>query len=162
MRQRLMAVRDGFSLIELVIVIALMAILVGGISLSFNMLYSADTKGTAYDIDNNLTSLKSRNMGSNKLMYMHLYRYSGDIYVDYTQEKSYTPTGDGELIGDSAVTLSCDGVVMSDGSVTTIGIQKKDGAFSEGPEQIRVSGDVGTSYVVYLIHDTGKHYVEEE
>ena len=154
--------REGFSLIELMIVIAIMAILTGGIALSYNLVQSADTKGTAYDIDSKLTNLKSRNMGSNKQMYMHLYRYSGDIFVDYTEEDSYTPTGSGEMIGDSAVTVSCDGAVMSDGSVTTIGIQKKDGAFSKGPEEIKVSSEDGTSYVVYLIQDTGKHYVESK
>lgn len=156
------AEKDGFSLIEMMIVIAILGILMGGIALSYNLVRSADTKGTAYDIDSNLTNLKSRSMGSNKQIYMHLYRYSGDVYVDYTEEESYTPAGVGEIIGDSAVTVSCDGTVISDGSVTTIAIQKKDGAFMEGPEEIKVSSEDGTSYVVYLIKDTGKHYVESK
>lgn len=154
--------REGFSLIELVIVIVIMSILTGGIALTYSLVRSADTEGTAYDIDSNLTILKSRNMGRNKPLYLQLYRYSGDIFVDYTEEKSYTPKGNGEVIGDSAVTLSCDGTILPDGSVTTIGIRKKDGAFSEGPKEITVTGDDGTSYVVYLITDTGKHYVEEK
>ncbi|MCI5732216.1 MAG: prepilin-type N-terminal cleavage/methylation domain-containing protein [Eubacterium sp.] len=154
--------REGFSLIELVIVIAILAILTGGIALSYNLVRSADTKGTAYDIDSNLTNFKSRSMGSNKQIYMHLYRYSGDIYVDYTEEESYTPAGAGEMIGDSEVTVSCDATVMADGSVTTIAIQKKDGAFVKGPKEIKVSDGDSSSYVVYLIKDTGKHYVEEK
>ncbi len=152
--------RDGFSLIEMMIVIAIMAVLTGGVTISYYMIRSADTKGTAYDIDSRLTTLKSRSMGSNKQIYLQLYRHSGEIYVDYTEEESYTPSGKGEPIGDSEVILSCDGAVMSDGSVSTIAIQKKDGAFLEGPEEIKVSDDGGTSFTVYLIKDTGKHYVE--
>ena len=57
------AEKDGFSLIEMMIVIAILGILMGGIALSYNLVRSADTKGTAYDIDSNLTNLKSRSMG---------------------------------------------------------------------------------------------------
>lgn len=152
--------RDGFSLIELMIVIALMAILTGGVALSYNMVRSADTKGTAYDIDSGLTELKSKNMGGNKLLYMHLYRYNGTYYIDYTDSESYTPGGNGTEIGDSEVTVICDGATLADGDEVTIGIQKKDGAFSQGPEEIHVESDDGTGYIVYLVRDTGKHYVE--
>ena len=50
---------------------------------------------------------------------------------------------------------------MTDGEVITIGIQKKDGAFSVGPEEIEVYDDNLNDYMVYLVKDTGKHYVEE-
>lgn len=161
MRHRFRSDKDGFSLLEMIIIIAIMAILFGGVALSYNMVRSANTKGTAYDIDGNLTTLKSKNMASNKLKYMHLYRYSGDFYVDYTDVASYTPAGEGEVIGDSAVTITCDGTVLSEGTVVTIGMQKKDGAFSQGPKEIKLSSEDGTTYVVYLIHETGKHYVEQ-
>lgn len=160
MKQGKMSGRDGFSLIELIIVIALMAILTGGIALSYNLIRSADTKGTAYDIDSGLTDLKSKNMGGNKLLYMHLYRYNGTYYIDYTATESYTPGGNGIEIGDSEVTIIYDGVTLADGDEVTIGIQKKDGAFSLGPEEIHIVNEDGTGYIVYLVRDTGKHYVE--
>ena len=153
--------RDGFSLVEMIIIIAIVGILTGGIAISYNLVRSADVKGMAYDIDSSLTNLKSKNMGSNKQLFMHLYKQSGNYFIDYTKEESYTPSGEGESVGESGISLKYDGKELTDGEVITIGIQKKDGAFSVGPEEIEVYDDNLNDYMVYLVKDTGKHYVEE-
>ena len=133
----------------------------GGIAVTYNMVRSADVKGMAYDIDSSLTNLKSKNMGSNKQLFMHLYKQSGNYFIDYTEEESYTPSGEGESVGESGISLKYDGKELTDGEVITIGIQKKDGAFSVGPEEIEVYDNNVNDYMVYLVKDTGKHYVEE-
>ena len=153
--------RDGFSLMEMIIVIAILGMLTGGIAVTYNMVRSADVKGMAYDIDSSLTNLKSKNMGSNKQLFMHLYKQSGNYFIDYTEEESYTPSGEGESVGESGISLKYDGKELTDGEVSTIGIQKKDGAFSVGPEEIEVYDNNVNDYMVYLVKDTGKHYVEE-
>ena len=153
--------RDGFSLMEMIIVIAILGMITGGIAVTYNMVRSADVKGMAYDIDSSLTNLKSKNMGSNKQLFMHLYKQSGNYFIDYTEEESYTPSGEGESVGESGISLKYDGKELTDGEVTTIGIQKKDGAFSVGPEEIEVYDDNVNDYMVYLVKDTGKHSVEE-
>lgn len=61
--------RDGFSLMEMIIVIAILGMITGGIAVTYNMVRSADVKGMAYDIDSSLTNLKSKNMGSNKQLF---------------------------------------------------------------------------------------------
>ena len=153
--------RDGFSLMEMIIVIAILGMITGGIAVTYNMVRSADVKGMAYDIDSSLTNLKSKNMGSNKQLFMHLYKQSGNYFIAYTKEESYTPSGEGEPVGESGISLKYDGKELTDGEVITIGIQKKDGAFSAGPEEIEVYDDNVNDYMVYLVKDTGKHYVEE-
>ena len=153
--------RDGFSLMEMIIVIAILGMITGGIAVTYNMVRSADVKGMAYDIDSSLTNLKSKNMGSNKQLFMHLYKQSGNYFIDYTEEESYTPSGEGESVGESGISLKYDGKELTDGEVITIGIQKIDGAFSVGPEEIEVYDDNVNDYMVYLVKDTGKHYVEE-
>ncbi len=153
--------RDGFSLMEMIIVIAILGMITGGIAVTYNMVRSADVKGMAYDIDSSLTNLKSKNMGSNKQLFMHLYKQSGNYFIDYTEEESYTPSGEGESVGESGISLKYDGKELTDGGVITIGIQKKDGAFSVGPEEIEVYDNNVNDYMVYLVKDTGKHYVEE-
>ena len=85
--------RDGFSLMEMIIVIAILGMITGGIAVTYNMVRSADVKGMAYDIDSSLTNLKSKNMGSNKQLFMHLYKQSGNYFIDYTEEESYTRQG---------------------------------------------------------------------
>ena len=144
--------RDGFSLMEMIIVIAILGMITGGIAVTYNMVRSADVKGMAYDIDSSLTNLKSKNMGSNKQL---------NYFIDYTEEESYTPSGEGESVGESGISLKYDGKELTDGEVITIGIQKKDGAFSVGPEEIEVYDNNVNDYMVYLVKDTGKHYVEE-
>ena len=153
--------RDGFSLMEMIIVIAILGMITGGIAVTYNMVRSADVKGMAYDIDSSLTNLKSKNKGSNKQLFMHLYKQSGNYFIDYTEEESYTPSGEGESVGESGISLKYDGKELTDGEVITIGIQKKDGAFSVGPEEIEVYDNNVNDYMVYLVKDTGKHYVEE-
>ena len=153
--------RDGFSLMEMIIVIAILGMITGGIAVTYNMVRSADVKGMAYDIDSSLTNLKSKNMGSNKQLFMHLHKQSGNYFIDYTEEESYTPSGEGESVGESGISLKYDGKELTDGEVITIGIQKKDGAFSVGPEEIEVYDNNVNDYMVYLVKDTGKHYVEE-
>ena len=56
--------RDGFSLMEMIIVIAILGMITGGIAVTYNMVRSADVKGMAYDIDSSLTNLKSKNISS--------------------------------------------------------------------------------------------------
>ena len=153
--------RDGFSLMEMIIVIAILGMITGGIAVTYNMVRSADVKGMAYDIDSSLTNLKSKNMGSNKQLFMHLYKQSGNYFIDYTEEESYTPSGEGESVGESGISLKYDGKELTDGEGITIGIQKKDDAFSVGPEEIEVYDNNVNDYMVYLVKDTGKHYVEE-
>ena len=41
--------RDGFSLMEMIIVIAILGMITGGIAVTYNMVRSADVKGMAYD-----------------------------------------------------------------------------------------------------------------
>ncbi len=160
--------REGFSLVELIIVIAIMAILSGGALLSYNLVRSADTKGTAYDIDSELTTLRSETMAKAGTTYMHLYRYNDEYYIDVTSSESFSAWGEGTKIGDSRVTVTIVysewyKVTLSNWSVFTIRYQKKDGAFySSGdfPIEIDVTSDGATGYAVYMIKNTGKHYVE--
>jgi len=109
----------------MIIVIAILGMITGGIAVTYNMVRSADVKGMAYDIDSSLTNLKSKNMGSNKQLFMHLYKQSGNYFIDYTEEESYTPSGEGESVGESGISLKYDGKELTDGEVITIGIQKK-------------------------------------
>ena len=155
--------KDGFSLVELIITISIIAILTGLAAFGFGYLRTADAKGTANAINSGLSDLKAENMTKNKKIYMHLYEYDGSYYIHYTsedEESSFSPDGSGKEIGKSTVTVSCDGTEMSDGSDVRFSVRKKDGAFTHGPKQIDVSASNGSHYRIKLVWDTGKHYME--
>lgn len=181
MRERSIVDRKGFSLVEMLIVIALLGILVGGIGLSIGLLRSADTKGTAYDIKSGLTDLKSRTTGGKDQPYMYLYSINDTYYLDitYTEPTSYVPTTDAKEIGDSRIqiTYGADKKAIEDEADGFIcfAFQKKDGSFlkdedgkcikggkSTCPEEVYISSDGASSYVVHMVPDTGHHYVEEK
>lgn len=155
--------REGFSLVEMIIVIAIMGILTGGVALSYNLICEADTKGAAYDIDNELTELKSRNMAGNKTIYMHLYQYAGSYYIAYSDNATFTATTDAKKIGEDGVQISYKDETGSIAPVSMlhISIQKKDGAFLQAPDEIIVTAKKASTYTLQLIKDTGRHYVEE-
>lgn len=127
--------REGFSLMEMIIIIGIIGILAGAIGLSIGLLKSTDTKSTAYDINSSLTDVKSKTMGGKGQPYMYLYRLNSSYYLDVTDQKpaDYSPTTDAKEIGDTDVSISfgstkqsLDGV--SDGFIC-FAFQKKDGAF---------------------------------
>lgn len=172
--------RKGYSLMEMVVVIALMGILVSVIGLSIGLLRSADTKGAAYDINSGLTDLKSRTTGGKDQPYLYLYSLNQTYYLDlsYVEPDVYTPTAEAKEIGDSRLQIlyGTGKTALSDApdGFICMAFQKKDGAFlmdetgaclkdgrSTCPEIIHVVADDATNYMVHMIPDTGHHYVDE-
>lgn len=163
MNRKQVTERDGFSLVEMIIVIAVMAVLVGTIALSYNLLRAADTKGAANEINSGLSDLKSKSMATNKTIYMHLYQLNGTYYIAYSEDETFTPTEEALDIGDDSmqITYKDESGVVHPVSMVHIKMQKKDGAFAQAPTEITVSADRAPTRTVHLIKDTGKHYVED-
>ncbi len=159
--------KSGFSLIEMVIVIAIMALMVGFIVLGFGLVTSGNTKKCAEEINSGLTQLKSRTMAKSTPEYMRLSQ-NGDRLVMgyYTRDDTgnYSLQGSEREIAAGDVSVSCDTVPLSDGDTVTFAIRKKDGAFEavdgDVPQKIEVRGSQNQVYRIVLVKDTGRHYIE--
>lgn len=167
---------EGFSLVELIIVIAIMAILTGGIALGLNVLRSADSKKLANQLNSGFTTLRSENMAKDKQSYMHLYWQDGSYYLEMSDKTEPSRDGSATKIGSGSVSVAFKGkndVTLTSGSALALsfGMKKKDGSFIEkvtndtndtelkATSEIVVSSDTA-EYTIVLVRDTGRHYLE--
>ena len=181
MLRRTRADKEGFSLIELVITIAIMAIVVGGVALTLGLLRSADSQGAAQRLNSSLNDLKTQNMANAYSVYMNVYRHDDNYYVKYTKNNPLTTidTDDlGKKIGDSKIIIKFHNNEIVEDRIFSLTIKKSDGSFGTkytvgnsgygcvpvtlpSPAEFSVQArSGGTVYTVILVSNTGRHYVD--
>ena len=155
----------GFSLVELLIVIGIIAIVCSATFFGFGYLSMADCNKCANRINSGLSTVKSKTMAEVDQVNMFVYRYDDDYYIKYDKADTITKDSDAEKIGNGQIAItihSASGAttVLQNGSdPVKVSISRKDGSYKEGPQLFEVSaGDLKKS--VYLVTDTGKHFVE--
>ncbi len=165
--------REGYSLVELIVVIALMALLVGLAALSIGLLTASDSKGLASHINDGLTDLKAMTESNSGPYYMHIYRSADGYYVKYDTSPSFTVPSDDEdstKLGSKNLGLEWVDASGNINSVATgdhfdVCMQKKDGAYrdtanNDAPAKIQILDEGAVEFTVVLAKDTGLHYVE--
>ena len=178
--------KEGFSLIELIIAIAILVIFVGIVSLSTALLRRADTKGLASGVNDSLTDLKALTEAHTGPFYLHIYKNDNGYYAYYDENIAFTAPGYtdppvGERIGSSSLGLlvSYDGSSAEDVTeekTVTIQMQKKDGAYKDlikknesgadelvkvAPRYFLIKLRNRLDYKVVLAKATGLHYMEQ-
>lgn len=173
----------GLSLIELIVVVAILGVFAGTVGFSIRMINSARTSSCAKDINSALDYVKTRTMSKEDPTYLIIYRStkegkSGYYYAYSTKPDTFSPNEDVDrragtiniklyynLVGDTQEKELIDQYVV-------IGFDKASGAFknftpaavgtklvSGQVQKIKVAGSSSPSYVT-LVVDTGKHYIE--
>ena len=160
----------GFSMVELIITIAIMAILTGSFVAAAGYLKYANAKSGAKKINTELSELRIESMSKMNTPYMYLYNIGGTTYMKVVAGENANKAKENGLldknttkVGNAQVTVSCDGTKITDGNAVTITMDKSTGAFLLGPEKIEVASvDGKSSYVIKLVKTTGRHYIEGE
>ncbi|MBO7515891.1 MAG: type II secretion system protein [Lachnospiraceae bacterium] len=164
----------GFSLVELMIVVAIISVLIGVVTITYSIVGKANAKSYATTLKQAIASARSDTMGRVQNTYELIITGNADGTVD-------VQVGDGgnrQRIGDSKcpVDLSSDGAVvdMTPGRVFRMKFSKSDGhvtymhfdggaipAFSSpGELRIQCGPDGGKQYTVHVVKQTGKVYMD--
>ena len=180
---RLREDKMGFSLVELIIVIAIVAILSGGVALGLGLTRSPHSLSLANALNTSFADLRSENQAKAGRTYMNLYRLSDGYYVQFTEKDPLTSvpaTGeDGKKIGNKDCVIRLSGGTFDSTYVYSFTMEKKDGSFgssykkskggtssnvsyhSSGATEISVMLENGNSpHKVILVTTTGRHYTE--
>ena len=160
--------REAFSLIELVIAIAILTIFVGVVSLSVSLLRSSDTRGLANGVNGALTDLKAYTQSYHGPYYMFIYKNNKGYYAHFDSSPTFDvpteePADGDEKLGAADLVLKTDTGELASGDKVMLKIQKKDGAYASAPKYFEVyesEEETDPEYKVILAKNTGLHYIE--
>lgn len=162
----------GFSLIEVIIVIALIAVLAGSSVAMIGHIRYANTKKVAEEVDKSLSRLRLDTMSQEKRQYLYIYEMTDPGYEGYylrllaEDNTSIILDGSGIRLCGPNVTFDPIGVEWKaaphNGVRYFVVAFKKNGQLDDtvmgGMESIVINGN-GT-YTIRLNYDTGRHYLE--
>ena len=163
----------GYSLVELIVVIAIMAVMVGVMSLGLGMMFTRDANYVAVRIDDMLTEARTASM-SRAGTFTYSFHIDGsspsNSYVKIDQTTDTGTTEYKRILLDKRVTVKVNGSEANDFSVVfdkakgNVKTAEIDGtARSDLVYEIDVTSKKNTSKTnkVTLVTTTGRHYTEK-
>ena len=96
----------GFSMVELIIVIAIMGICSSLATIGFGYLQSGNVKSAARNIDATLTKLRLDTMKQTNQPTMYIYKKGSDYYMYCTANTFNRDSAAGQRIGNSNVSIT--------------------------------------------------------
>lgn len=178
----------GFSLVELIITMGIMAILAGVTVFAVGYINTGKTKKASTALDNQLDYIQTETMTKKGTAYLYLYKTADGIYTyvhttdttypdgftSRTQLDSNLPSGGGRKICDASVTgrvstSGGDSYELSTGNMLKIGYDKSTGSIAysnsgsvtETDFYNRISLEGKQHFQINMIKATGKHYIVE-
>lgn len=150
----------GMSLVEILVVVAIMSIAVGGSGLGLSLAYSRDAEKCAKTIDAALENTRMLSMSQKGIFTMEIDLENNMLYIHSSE--SSDPIEEEQL--QQRVEIS----VPADASATSVTVQfdKSTGKVlsmsgeADGVLRIVSENNNGKRATVVLVKGTGKHYVE--
>lgn len=171
MRKRTLRDQNGITLVEIIIVIAIIGILASTSVMMIGHLHYADTQKVVKTLDSSLDALQVKTMSKTGNYYMYVYRLDNSFYMRILPD---------DISGFDTTKFTKDGTRLCNSTITIYG--KKAGASSEVTDKsyvIKVAYtksalfdsastnvdeiyiDGVPDYTLKLVMDTGKHFVQE-
>ena len=168
---------SGFSLVELIIVIAIIAALIGTVILSVSMVFSANAKACSNDLQRAVADCKVTTMGKAQAWLIVYRGENGSIYsqLHIMEQKEGGEAGElqeikeePQKIGGNRVSVTYkdasgnEGLELPTGADAGIRIEfdRSSGSFKEAPQQMRIQGG-SRDYKLDFIRLTGKIAVNQ-
>lgn len=157
----------GFSLIEMIVVIAILGILASGAVMSVGMLNSANVSKGAGAVDSILTEVRMDTMCKEAKPYLYVYMLNDNIYM----KVSISDTASGaSLTADSGRLVLRNGsfsykrsteseTSMTNGGAIRVGFLRSSGAFDTKYEYMKLAGK-SRNAIIRCTAETGRHNVE--
>lgn len=182
----------GFTLVEMIITIAIMAILAGVAAGSMSLITAGNAKKSSARFNSALNEAQVQTMSRVKPTYLYLYRASNGRIMVATSESDAADACKtiGEItaatrkereVGDSTITVkytqNSTEKTLGDGEILRITYRKDSGAYDVGesghtndfslaPADRKFISEVKfegkSSYKVKMVKETGRHYVEKK
>lgn len=159
--------KKGFTMLELIIVIAILGIFTALTSLTFAYIRSGNVKSAAKTVDATLDTLRIETMSRFKTPKMYIYKYGDNYYMYCGYTAPDYNSANGTKIGNNTVKISYGSPakeLAAGDAGCVISYEKGNGVFSSAsPSQIlfeKEEGD-GVKYKINMVIETGKHSLEK-
>ena len=170
MRERKLRNQKGITLVEIIIVIAIVGILASTAVMMIGHLHYADTQKVVKTLDSSLNELQVKTMSKTGDYYMYVYHLSDGYYVQILSENlsafdASRLTTDGKKLSNNTISICQDGVELPEDGYMKIAYTKQ-ATFdttktfdtpNTNVQTIRIDGV--PEYSIQLVYDTGKHFV---
>lgn len=154
----------GYSLVELIIVIAIIGIVTTGTISVMGLIARSNKQKCASSIQTALDTLRVETMSKSTPCYLYLYCKDDEYYLLHSQQEMISCDGTGSLIGNSSMFISVGGTKLTEAnSPVKLAVNRKDGSYREDASSgISFYDTISVSdiYTVHLVKNTGAHYVK--
>ena len=158
----------GFSMVELIIVVAIIGIMTAVATISMGYIQSGNLRSAAKKIDLSLSKLKYDAKSKENKVYLYIYKSNDKYYMYYSEDENASASltaANGSLICDNRCKITFNGGVAVEGGSYIKVAYKKSGAISSKSNLSNDISDITISYadgtgIIYknvIYKETGKH-----
>lgn len=171
MRKQTLRDHKGITLVEIIIVIAILGILASTVVGMLGHLHYADTQKVVKTLDTSLDALQVKTMSKTGQFYMYVYKSGGNYYVRTLQkdldnfDSSVLNTDGTRLCNDTIsiwkVSAAEEKIEVKDMTYIKIAYTKSALFDTTNTNTDKIYIDGVPDYTLTLVKDTGKHFVNQ-